>query len=44
MIIYGEIQQIQMKQENDLVQLDIMYQLNQNGHEYIQHDDGGLID
>jgi len=44
MIIYGEIKQIQMKLENDHVKNDIMYQLKQNGHEYIQHDDGELID
>ena len=44
MIIYGEIEQIQMNQENDHVLIDIMSQQMQNGYEYILQDDGELID
>ena len=40
MIIYGEIQLILMKQDNDHVLVDIIYQQMQNGYEYIQQVDG----
>jgi hypothetical protein len=46
MIIYGEIiqEQEQMNKENDHVLLDIMCQRDQNGYEYILHDNGEIIE
>jgi hypothetical protein len=43
-IIFGEIQQIQIYPDNDLVRVDIMYQQMQNGHERILLDDLVLLE